>query len=358
VPPPILVRVSVPLNVHDYESLAAARLSEGAYAFYAGGANDEHTLRENVEAFRRWQLRPRVLRDVADASTSSSVLGEEIALPVLVAPMAYQRAAHPDGEVAMANAAREAGTIVCHSTFATTTAAEVARTGVKRWFQLYVPRDEGLTREFCTQARELGFSALVVTVDLPVAGRRERDLRTGWAVPHELIVPSVGLRGLKPHEVGRMVSPSVTWGDIESLASTARLPVVLKGILTAEDALLACEHGAAGIVVSNHGGRQLDGVPAPIDVLPEVVDAVAGRAELLVDGGIRRGTDVVKALALGASAVLAGRAPLWGLAAAGQAGARHVLELLRAELELALQLLGCRSPAELTSDHVRRAPPA
>jgi isopentenyl diphosphate isomerase/L-lactate dehydrogenase-like FMN-dependent dehydrogenase len=348
--------VSEPLNVFDYESLAASKLSAGAYAFYAGGAGDELTLRENVEAYRRWQLRPRVLRDVADPSTSVAVLREEISLPVLVAPMAYQRAAHPDGEVAMAHAAREAGTIMCHSTFATATPAEVAASGVKRWFQLYVPQDEGLTREFCTQARELGFSALVVTVDLPVAGRRERDLRSGWSVPRELMVPSVGLRGLKPHEFVRMVSPSVTWDDVESLASAARLPVVLKGILTAEDALLACEHGAAAIVVSNHGGRQLDGVPATVDVLAEVVDAVAGRAEVLVDGGIRRGTDVVKALALGASAVLAGRAPLWGLAAAGQQGARHVLELLRAEVELALQLLGCRSPGELTRDHVRRVP--
>jgi isopentenyl diphosphate isomerase/L-lactate dehydrogenase-like FMN-dependent dehydrogenase len=348
--------VGEPINVFDYESLAGSRLSAGAYAFYVGGANDELTLRDNVEAYRRWQLRPRVLRDVADPSTRVVVLGEEIALPVLVAPMAYQRAAHPDGEVAMANAAREVGTIMCHSTFATTTPADVAATGVRRWFQLYVPQDEGLRQEFCVQARELGFSALVVTVDLPVPGRRERDVRSGWAVPRELIVPSVGLRGLKPHEFVRMVSPSVTWDDVESLASAAGLPVVLKGILTAEDALLACEHGAAAIVVSNHGGRQLDGVPATIDVLPEIVEAVAGRTEVLVDGGIRRGTDVVKALALGAAAVLAGRAPLLGLAAAGQDGARHVLELLRAELELALQLLGCRSTAELTRDHVRRAP--
>src|SRR5262249_25173724 len=218
---PMRVRVSEPLNVYDYESLAAARLSEGAYAFYAGGANDEHTLRENVEAYRRWQLRPRVLRDVADPSTSVVVLGEEIALPVLVAPMAYQRTAHPDGEVAMANAAREAGTIVCHSTFATASPAEVAATGVRRWDQLYVARAEGLTREMCVQARELGFTALVVTVDLPVPGRRERDLRSGWAVPRELIVPSVGLRGLKPHEVGGVVSPSVTWDDVESLASAS-----------------------------------------------------------------------------------------------------------------------------------------
>jgi isopentenyl diphosphate isomerase/L-lactate dehydrogenase-like FMN-dependent dehydrogenase len=348
--------VREPLNVADYEALAAARLDAGAYGYYAGGANDELTLRENVDAYRRWQLRPRVLRDVAEPSTATTVLGEEVALPVLVAPVAYQRAAHPEGELGMAGGARDAGTIMCLSTFSTTSAADVAATGVRRWFQLYVPRDEGLRRELCRQAAELGFGALVVTVDLPVSGRRERDHRSGWALPDGLEIPSVGLRGLKPHEFVEQMSPSVTWEDVASLAAEAGLPVILKGILTGEDARLASEHGAAGVVVSNHGGRQLDGVPATIDVLEEVVEAVDSRTVVLVDGGIRRGTDVVKALALGATAVLAGRAPLWGLAAAGQDGVRHVLELLRAEVELALQLLGCRTPAELTRDHVRRAP--
>jgi len=343
------------LNVADYEALAAARLDPGAYAFFAGGANDELTLRENLEAYRRWQLRPRVLRDVADPTTAATVLGEELALPVLVAPVAYQRAAHPEGELGTAEGARAAGTIMCLSTFSTTSAADVAATGVRRWFQLYVPRDDGLRLELCRQASELGFGALVVTVDLPVSSRRERDHRSGWTVPADLEIPSVGLRGLKPHEFASEMSPSVTWDDVASLAAEAALPVILKGILTAEDARLACEHGAAGIVVSNHGGRQLDGVPATIDVLEEIVDAVGGRTLVLLDGGIRRGTDVVKALALGASAVLAGRAPLWGLAAAGGEGVRHVLELLRAEIELPLQLLGCRSPGELTRDHVRRA---
>lgn len=348
--------MSEPLNVWDYEALAAPRLGPGAYGYYAGGANDEHTLRANVEAFRRWQLRPRVLRDVASPTTATTVLGQEVSLPVLVAPVAYQRAAHPDGEVAMARGARAAGTIMCLSTFATSTPADVAETGVDRWFQLYVPQDAGLARELCVQAGALGFRALVVTVDLPVSGRRERDLRTGWTVPAELIVPSVGLSGLAPHHFVASMSSSVTWDQLDSLATAAGLPVILKGILTVEDAVLACEHRAAGIVVSNHGGRQLDGVPATIDVLGEIVDAVAGRLEVLVDGGIRRGTDVVTALALGANAVLAGRAPLWGLAAGGEQGVRHVLELLRGEVELALQLLGCRSPAEVTRDHVRRAP--
>jgi isopentenyl diphosphate isomerase/L-lactate dehydrogenase-like FMN-dependent dehydrogenase len=349
-------RVSEPLNVFDYEALAASRLGPGAYAYYAGGANDELTLHDNVAAYRRWQLRPRVLRDVAAPTTATTVLGQEVSLPVLVAPVAHQRAAHPDGEVGTALGARAAGTIMCLSTIATTSPADVAATGVDRWYQLYVLRDRGLTHELCRQAGELGFRALVVTVDLPVSGRRERDHRSGWTVPQDLLVATVGLRGLKPHEFVAEVSPSVTWDDVGSLAAAAGLPVILKGILTVEDALLAREHGAAGIVVSNHGGRQLDGVAATIDVLGEIADALEGRIEVLVDGGIRRGTDVVKALALGASAVLAGRAPLWGLAVAGEEGVRHVLELLRAEVELALQLVGCRSPAEVTRDHVARAP--
>jgi isopentenyl diphosphate isomerase/L-lactate dehydrogenase-like FMN-dependent dehydrogenase len=341
------------LNVADYEARAAALLEPGAFAYFAGGANDEQTLRENVEAYRRCYLRPRVLRDVAEPSTATTVLGQELAMPLIVAPVAYQRAAHPDGELAMARAARSAGTVMCLSTLATCSAADVAETGARCWFQLYVPRDRGLARELCAQARELGFDALVVTVDLPVSGRRER--RTGFTLPAGVEVPSIGRRGLKPHEFVELLSPSVTWEDVAEFAADANLPVVLKGILTAEDALLACESGAAAIVVSNHGGRQLDGVPATIDVLPEIAAAVGDRIELLVDGGIRRGTDVVKAIALGARAVLAGRAPLWGLAVSGEQGAQHVLELLRAEIELALQLCGCRTPAELTREYVTRA---
>jgi 4-hydroxymandelate oxidase len=348
--------VGGPLNVSDYETLAAARLDEGAYAYAAGGANDELTLRDNVESFGRWQLLPRVLRGAISPSAGTTVLGQDVSLPVLVAPVAYQRALHPDGELATAAGARDAGTIMCLSTFSTTTAADVAATGVARWFQLYPPRDRGLARELCAQAGALGFGALVITVDVPVSGRRERDLRTGWTVPAGLTVPVAGLGGLPPHEYVAQISPSVTWDDLGSFASDSGLPVLIKGILAVEDALLACDHGVAGIVVSNHGGRQLDGVPAAVDVLPEIVDAVEARLEVLVDGGVRRGTDVVKALALGARAVLAGRAPVWGLAAAGAEGVRGVLELLRAEVELALQLLGCEAPAEVTRGHVRRAP--
>ncbi|HEV7639798.1 MAG TPA: alpha-hydroxy acid oxidase [Gaiellaceae bacterium] len=341
-----------PLNVWDYERLAAERLEAGAHGYYAGGAGDELTLRDNVEAFRRRQLRPRVLVDVATCTTATTVLGQEVSMPLLVAPVAFQRVAHPDGEVAMARAAKAAGTVMCMSTMATSTMAEVAETGVQRWFQLYVLRDEGRTRELVERVADAGFTALVLTVDTPFLGRRERDLRTGFVIPPEFPVATLGQGGLTPAETFALCSPSVSWHDIERLASLSGLPVLVKGVLTEEDALLACEHGASGIVVSNHGGRQLDGVSATIDALEEVVAAVDGRIEVLMDGGIRRGTDVVKALALGARAVLAGRAPLWGLAVDGEAGALRVLQLLQAEILAALQLVGCTSPADVTRDRV------
>jgi 4-hydroxymandelate oxidase len=340
------------LNIWDYEAAAAERLEPGAHGYYAGGAGDELTLRDNVEAFRRWQLRPRVLVDVEPCTTATSVLGHEVSMPLLVAPVAFQRVAHPDGEVGMARAAHAAGTVMCLSTMATSTPAELAETGVQRWFQLYVFRDEGITREVVGRVVDAGFTALVLTVDTPVLGRRERDFRTGFVVPPELPVASLGQGGLTPLEAFSLISPSVSWRDIERLASLSGLPVLVKGVLTEEDAKLACEHGASAVVVSNHGGRQLDGVSATIDALEEVVAAVDGRLEVLLDGGIRRGTDVVKALALGARAVLAGRAPLWGLAVDGEAGARRVLELLQAEILGALQLVGCTSPADVTRDRV------
>jgi isopentenyl diphosphate isomerase/L-lactate dehydrogenase-like FMN-dependent dehydrogenase len=338
------------LNVWDYEAAAAEQLEPGAHGYYAGGAGDELTLRDNVAAFQRWQLRPRALVDVETCTTATTVLGQEVSMPLLVAPVAFQRVAHPDGEVGMARAAKAAATVMCMSTMATSTPEEVAETGVPRWFQLYVFRDEGVTRELVERVAASGFTALVLTVDTPFLGRRERDLRTGFVV--DVPVASLGQGGLTPAETFALTSASVSWRDIERLASLSGLPVIVKGVLTEEDARLACEHGAAGIVVSNHGGRQLDGVSATIDALEEVVAAVDGRVEVLLDGGIRRGTDVVKALGLGARAVLAGRAPLWGLAVDGEAGARRVLELLQAEILGALQLLGCTSPADVTRDRV------
>ena len=330
----------------------ASGSTPGAYGYFAGGAGDEHTLRENVEAYRRWQLRPRALVDVSEATTATTVLGTQVSMPLLVAPVAFQRMAHPDGEPGMARAAAAAGTVMVLSTLATSTPAEIAAAapGAPRWFQLYCFRDRGVTRALIDQAEEAGFEAIALTVDVPRLGRRERDLRTGFVIPAEVTVPSFAAAAGKAtarHAGGHVLAdgPGRRMGATSrSSCPTATCPVLVKGIVTAEDAALAVEHGAAGVVVSNHGGRQLDGAPATIDALPEVADAVEGRIEVLVDGGIRRGADVVKALALGARAVLAGRAPLWGLAARGEQGAREVLELLREEIELAMVLTGAASP--------------
>jgi isopentenyl diphosphate isomerase/L-lactate dehydrogenase-like FMN-dependent dehydrogenase len=253
--------------------------------------------------------------------------------------------AHPDGELATARAAARAGTIMCLSTAATVRPAEVAAASpdAARWFQVYVFGDRSLTEELIAEAVANGFSALVFTVDVPYLGRRERDIRVDFKIPEHL-TPVGDIFGLG-------FDAGVSWRDLEWLAGYGR-PVVVKGILTAEDARLACEHGAAAVVVSNHGGRQLDGVPAALDVVEEVVEAVDGRAEVLLDGGVRRGTDVLKALALGARAVLIGRAMIWGLAAAGEEGVTDVLRLLREEVELGLALLGCPSPAHVTRAHV------
>lgn len=347
------------VTVADYERVAAERLGPGPLAYYAGGAEDERTLRDNVTAWRRRRVRPRVMVDVGDVSTATTVLSTPVALPVLVGPTALHRMAHADGEPGMARAAADAGTIMVLSTLATSTAAEVAAAapGAARWYQLYVTRDRAVSDSLIDAAVATGFRAIVLTVDAPVPGRRERDVRAGFRVPADLDMPAVSAAlgrssGTTAAEFFSMVDPSLTWSDLEHVAAACPLPVLVKGIHTGEDAALAVEHGAAAVIVSNHGGRQLDGAPATADVLEEVVDAVAGRAEVLVDGGIRRGVDVAVALALGARAVLLGRAALWGLVVGGQTGARDVLRLLGDELVTALALLGCRSPADLTRAHV------
>jgi isopentenyl diphosphate isomerase/L-lactate dehydrogenase-like FMN-dependent dehydrogenase len=334
-----------PVNVWDYERLAEEKLDANAHAYFAGGAGDEVTLRENLVAFERRKLRPRVLVDVQTVSTATTVLGTEIALPILIAPLALQRLADPDGELATARAAASAGTIMCLSSAATSSPAEVAAVApsAPRWFQVYVWRPRTITEAAIDEAVGNGYSALVLTVDVPYIGRRERDIRVDFKVPEHLTVQG--------DLFGGGFDAGLSWRDLEWLAGY-ELPVVVKGILTSEDAHLACEHGAAAVVVSNHGGRQLDGVSASLDVLEEVAAAVDGRAEVLLDGGVRRGTDVLKALALGARAVLIGRAMLWGLAAAGEQGVADVLRLLRDEVELGLALLGCASPADVTRAHV------
>jgi isopentenyl diphosphate isomerase/L-lactate dehydrogenase-like FMN-dependent dehydrogenase len=349
------------VNVADFERVAAERLGAGPLGYYAGGAGDERTLRENVAAFERYRLWPRVLVDVSAVTTRTTVLGREIEMPVIVAPVAFQKVAHPDGEAGMARAAAAAGTIMCLSSIATTGPADVAAAapGAARWFQLYCFRDRGVTRALLDEAVAHGFEAIALTVDAPRAGRRERDFRTGFRVDATApaVAAAVGSDAvLTPAEIFGLVDPALDWEDLERLASECELPVLVKGLVRGDDAERAVEHGAAGVVVSNHGGRQLDSAPATIDALSEVVEAVGDRVDVLMDGGVRRGTDVVTALALGAKAVLVGRPALWGLAVAGEAGAARVLELLREEVELALVLCGAASPAALTADLVRPGP--
>jgi isopentenyl diphosphate isomerase/L-lactate dehydrogenase-like FMN-dependent dehydrogenase len=308
-------------------------------------------------------LRPRLLVDVGEVSTRVELLGAELSMPILVAPVAFQRMAHADGEAGMARAAAEAGTLMCLSTIASARPSEVAAAAPNghRWFQLYCFRDRAVTQALLDEAVEFGFEALVLTADAPRLGWRERDLRAGFVVPASINVPSVAAAlgaevPIGVAEAFALLDPTLTWRDLEQLASGSDLPILLKGVLTAEDAQLALQHGAAGVIVSNHGGRQLDGVAPSVEALSEVADAVSGRGLVLVDGGVRRGTDVLVALALGADAVMVGRPPLWGLAADGQQGALRVLQILRDEFELALALAGCPSPAAVTAKHVRKAP--
>jgi isopentenyl diphosphate isomerase/L-lactate dehydrogenase-like FMN-dependent dehydrogenase len=353
------------VNVADFERAAEETLDIGVAGYFFGGAGDELTLRENVLAWGHWRLRPRMLAGLSEWRTEAEVLGAEVSMPVLVAPVAYQGLVDPEGEVAMARAAAAGGTVMCVSTLATMRPRPVAEAapGGRRWFQLYCFRDEGVTRALIEEAVECSYEAIVVTVDAPRGGNRERDRRTGFKIPAELGVPNVEAalgsgRAITIEETFDLMEPALTWPYLADLAAECRVPVLVKGILTAEDATLAIEHGAAGVVVSNHGGRQLDRCLATADALPEVVDAVEGRGAVLVDGGIRRGVDIAIALALGADAVLVGRPVLWGLAVGGKAGARRVLELLREELELTLALCGCASPTALSRAHVRRAPAA
>jgi 4-hydroxymandelate oxidase len=354
--------MSAPVNVADYFDQAAEKVDPKVWCYFEGGAGDEVTLRANVGAYGRWRFRPRVLVDVGQVSVATTVLGTPVSMPVLVAPFAFQRLLDPEGEVATARAAAAAGTLMCVSTTTTSAHDEIAEAAgsAPRWLQLYVLRDRQRTLDHIAEAREQGYSALALTVDLPVLGRRERDLRLSFELPSDLPLPY--LKGKDPNVPMTFaeqvqVSPSLTWRDLEWITSESGMPLILKGIVTREDAALAIEHGVGGIIVSNHGGRQLDGAPATLDALPEVVEAVAARCEVYVDGGIRRGTDVLKALALGARATLIGRAVASGLAVGGETGVLDVLTMLHDEIELGLALLGCTSPDEVTRSHVEPTVP-
>jgi 4-hydroxymandelate oxidase len=339
------------LSLAELEAEARGLLDPAVYDYFAGGADDELTLRENEAAFARLRLLPRVLRGAAQRSLEVTVAGSRASLPVLIAPTAGHRLLHPDGDAATARAAATAGTIMIVSMLAAVPVEEVAAAGGPLWFQLYVQADRGFTRHVVARAEAAGCRALVVTVDTPVSGRHTRDLRSGFmelgpGQEYENLRDADGrVRGIR-------LATDLRWSDIDWLRSVTALPVVLKGVLHPADVRLAIEHGAGGLVVSNHGGRQLDGVAPTIELLAAVADAAAGRVPLVLDGGVRRGTDVVKACALGASAVAIGRPAAWGLAVDGEAGVGWVLETLRSEVDRALALCGCASPVELTPDLV------
>jgi 4-hydroxymandelate oxidase len=347
-----------PINLFEYEELAKQNLSRMAYDYYSSGAWDEVTLRDNRAAFERIKLRPRMLVDVSKRDLSTSVLGQTLQFPLLVAPMAFQCLAHPEGEVATAKAATSASVGMILSTMSTKSLEEVALAPhdsnftSTQWFQLYIHKDRGLTRALVERAYSAGYKALCLTVDAPVLGSREKDKHNEFVLPpglqlanlatmsHLKITQEKGESGLFAY-FAQQLDAALTWDDLQWLQSLSPLPLVVKGILRGDDAVRALQCGAKGIVVSNHGGRQLDGAIASVNALPEIVAAVDGRAEVFVDGGIRRGVDILKALALGAKAVLIGRPILWGLAVDGQAGVSRVMEILCSELDLAMALSGC-----------------
>jgi 4-hydroxymandelate oxidase len=352
--PDALARI---VTLPEFEPLARERMTGPAYDYVAGGAWDEITLTENVEAWRRYRFLPRVLTDVRQVDLAGSFLGRASSLPIAIAPMAAQAMAHPDAEVGMARAAASAGVPFIHSTSASLSVEDVAAaaSAADRFFQLYLVRDLGYSRSLVERAAAAGCRAIVLTVDLPVLGYRERDRRSGFELPSMPMVEGAHARddlrygGLEEqHEVG------LSWKTVEAIRGWTDLPLVLKGIVAPTDASLAVAAGVAGIAVSNHGARQLDRTIATAEALPGVVAAVAGRCEVWVDGGIRRGLDIAIALSLGATGVLLGRPLYWALAAGGEAGVERAVAILGEELELALSLLGCASLADLRPELIRR----
>lgn len=335
------------LTLADHETLARTRLDNNAWAYFSGGAADETTLRANQNDWQALRLLPRVLRPLNGFTTQVELLGHTLAHPLLVAPMAYQRLAHADGELAMAHAAAAQGAGLVLSTQASQPLDTVARAFVAYpergplWFQLYLQADRGFTLDLVQRAEAAGYQALVLTVDAPVQGARDRQRRAGFQLPPG--ISAVNLAGADNTHTPLASAP--TWADVDWLLASTRLPVILKGVLHPDDARQSAALGVAALIVSNHGGRTLDTTVSTAHALPRVADAVGTGLPLLVDGGIRRGTDVLKALALGARAVLVGRPCLWGLANAGAVGVAHVLRLLRDEFEMALALCGCASVA-------------
>lgn len=344
-----------PINVDEFRNAAQRILPEDAWNYIAGGSEDEVTTAENMLAFNRWRLMPRILRDVSSRSLAVSILGQEMALPVVLAPTSPLRLAHVDAELAKVKAAASRNALAICSMDAHYPLEETARAGGSLWFQLYCYGDRGLMAEMVKRAEQAGYKALVVTVDAFHPGRRERMLRSAFSMPAH--VQMGNLEGLELDQSTRRADGSVkrfalTWSDLDWLAGCSSLPIVLKGVMSPMDADMAVARGASGIVVSNHGGRQIDQVPASLDCLPPIVDRVGGRAEVYLDGGVRRGTDVLKAMALGAKAVLIGRAYIWGLAVAGQDGVAQVIDIFRQEIDVAMAQLGLADLKSLDSSFI------
>ncbi|MGE0023229.1 MAG: alpha-hydroxy acid oxidase [Hyphomicrobium sp.] len=352
-----------PVCVGDYERLAEGCLGAEAWAYFSGGSADEVTLRWNREGFDRLALLPQVLAGGPGGHTRLELFGTTHAHPIFVAPVAYQKLAHVDGEVATAAAADAQGACMVLSTQASVSLEDAARAGATcRWFQLYIQAEREATLQLVRRAEAAGYEVLVVTVDAPINGVRNREHRAMFALPPGITAVNLADVPVPPPPAegasvvfDRFMAVAPTWDDVVWLRSRTKLPIVVKGILTADDAVRAIEAGVAGLVVSNHGGRTLDTLPATIDVLPSIAAVVAGRVPILLDGGIRRGTDVLKVLALGASAVLVGRPVVYGLAVNGAYGVAHVLRLLRDEFEVAMALSGCRTLADIGPHLVMRA---
>ncbi len=355
-----------PISLHgvvrlaDFEGPARERLHPAAWSYYANGAGDEATVRENLSAWDRYHLRPRILVDVEAIDLRTTLLGRRVSLPIGIAPAALHGLAHVDGECATARAAASAGILQVVSTVASRTIEDVAAAAPEgvRWFQLYVQRDRGVTRELVQRAEAAGYEALALTVDLPVLGYRDDVLRVAFDPGRGAYanLPARTTWGGEIDDILDLRSVALTWDSLAEIRSWSKLPLVLKGVLTTEDAELAIQHGVDAIWVSNHGGRQLDRVATAIDVLPAIVEAVGGRAEIYADGGVRRGSDVAIALALGARAVFTARPFLYALACAGEAGVARALAILREETLRTCALLGVQSVTDIGQNHVTSAP--
>ncbi len=346
-----------PVNVEEFEQRAREVLPPAAYDYYAGAAEDEITLRENRDAFRKLRIAYRVLIDVSERTLNTELLGVPMASPIMLAPTALHRMAHPEGERATARAAAATGTLMTLSSISSVSMEDVrdAAPDGRRWFQLYHFSDRSMTEKLVLRAYDAGYEAIVLTVDTPILGRRERDMRHDVVIPPDVIAVHFESPDHRPADQERSLGsfinqPFVSWEDLRWLRDLTPLPLLVKGVVRADDARRAIDEGIAAIWVSNHGGRQLDTSIATADALPAIVAGVRKQVPVIVDGGIRRGTDVLKALALGADAVAVGRPQLWGLAAGGEDGVRAVLDLLRNELSVAMALAGCRTLADIARD--------